>query len=434
MLAAGLGLILPAKAKSGESVLILGAGAAGLAAADALERRGIATCVIEARRRVGGRVWTVAGGVDLGASWIHGVKGNPVTALAHSSGVRTVPFDYDDILCFSQQGRLSEEASGRADGLFERLLKSVARAQESAGGSMPLSKVVRSSRERVGSEDHNLFDYAVRTGITHEYAADPEDLSLEWFDSAGEYSGGDAVFPEGYAGIFRALRPPQRLLLGETVRRIEWAAHRVRVTTDNGEHEARAVIVTLPLGVLKSGSVRFLPELPPSKSLAIARLGVGTLNKVVMEFPTIFWPRETALFGRVSDGSGEWEEWVNLTPVNGRPALVGFHAGRCAVRLEALSDEALVRSGMGALREMFGRQIPSPAQVHVTRWASDPFARGSYSHFAPGSSPEDCIQLAATVDQTLFFAGEACSATHPATVHGALESGRRAGWEIASVL
>ncbi len=286
----------------------------------------------------------------------------------------------------------------------------------------------------MGSDDRRLFDYAVRTGITHEYAADPEDLSLEWFDSAGEYPGGDAVFPDGYAGIFRALRPPQRLLLGESVRRIEWAKHRVRVTTDRGEYEARALIVTLPLGVLKSGSVRFLPELPASKSHAIARLGVGTLNKVVMEFPAVFWPRDTALFGRVSEGSGEWEEWVNLAPVNGRAALIGFHGGRCAVRLETLSDRELVRSGMDALREMFGRRIPDPSKVHITRWASDPFALGSYSHFAPGSSPEDSVRLAAAVDQTLFFAGEACSSTHPATVHGAVDSGRRAAREMVSLL
>lgn len=415
--------------------MIIGAGAAGLAAADVLERRGIPVTLLEARNRTGGRIWTARAGVDLGASWIHGVKGNPVTALARAAGAVTRPFDYDDIERFATEGGpLAPEASDLADELFERLLARVARRQETAESDSALSTAVSAFRRSIPAADHPLLDYAVRTGLIHEYAADPARLSLPWFDAAEDFPGGDAVFPNGYADIFRALRPPRQLLTGQTVREIDWTGDIVRVTTDRSEHRARAVLVTLPLGVLKRGSVRFVPGLPDAKTRAIARLGVGTLNKLVLVFPRVFWPEDTALFGRVSDGSGEWEEWVNLFPVAGQPALMGFNAGSCAERLETWSEKALVASAFAALRRMFGDQIPEPVEAFPTRWAADPFAGGSYSHFAPGSSPADPARLAEPVGGSLFFAGEACSPTHPSTVQGAILTGRRAAAALASVV
>jgi monoamine oxidase len=198
----------------------------------------------------------------------------------------------------------------------------------------------------------------------------------------------------------------------------------VAVETSAGEIQGDTVVVTLPLGVLKAGKVTFTPELPEAHRLAIARLGFGTLNKLFLRFPKVSWPSEPRLFGYVGDGW--WEEWVNFVPVNGQPVLLGFNAGAVALESESLSEQQLVASAMRVLRTMFGRSLPDPVQAIATRWGSDPFAGGSYSCYATGSSPQDRIALAKPVSRRLIFAGEACSVRHPATVHGALSSGRSA--------
>lgn len=409
---------------STDDVIIVGAGIAGLAAADRLRRAGRLVTVIEARDRIGGRIWTTSSGLELGAAWIHGVRGNPIVDLARRAGARTVPFDYESEIRYGPDGILLADSSDAwIDATIRQLARSVARSQRRAGNGASLAGPVADFAAALPTDRRNLFRYGVNTEIVHEYAADPDQLSLPWFDDGREFRGGDAIFRNGYSRIFEAFVPPSALRLGERVLAIDSTGATVVVRTTKGVLSAPRVLVTLPLGVLKAGGVAFVPDLPESKRTAIRRLGMGTLDRIVLTFPRVAWPRHPQLFGCVSRGDGRWEEWVNMVPINGRPVLVGFNAGKTAVRLESRSNAAIRGSAMGALRRVFGPDLPDPTAMQVTRWARDPFSLGSYSYAAVGSTPADRPALAAPANGRVFFAGEACSSAYPATVHGAYLSG-----------
>jgi monoamine oxidase len=178
--------------------------------------------------------------------------------------------------------------------------------------------------------------------------------------------------------------------------------------------------------------VEFVPALPATKRAAIERLGMGVLDKIWMRFDEVFWPMDQNMFGRISAQAGLWAEWVNLAKFHPQraPILLGFNAGAAARKVEALSDEDARESALDALRDMFGDDVSDPVEVRRTRWAADAYARGSYSYLAVGANLDDCDALAAPVGGRLFFAGEATSRKHAATVHGAYLSGLRAAAQV----
>lgn len=406
----------------GSRVAVVGAGMAGLAAVDRLSRAGVETVLIEARDRIGGRVWTAASGVDLGASWIHGPVGNPLVALADAVGARRVPFQWNRYGFYRDGNVLPASEAREIDRTFERLHRHALREGRRAGDGARLSTAIASFRRELPASQRELLGHIVNSYWTHEFAADPERLSLGWFDEGASLRGTDQLLPSGYAGLFEALLDADEIHLSRPVRTIRHGSGGVVLETDSGNLAADAAIITVPLGVLKRGAPVFDPPLGGGHALAIQRLGMGTLNKIYLRFPRVAWPKNLHAFGRI-DRSRLWAEWVNFVPISGQPVLMGFNGGRIAERLERQSDASILASAMDALRGTFGRSFPSPIEAHITRWHSDPWARGSYSSLAPGSTPRDRRNLAAPVHSRLILAGEAGSVESPATVHGAYRSG-----------
>ncbi len=420
LLAAGA---LPLRAAaSGTRVAVVGAGMAGLAAVDRLSRAGIETVLVEARDRIGGRIWTEGPGIELGASWIHGPTGNPLVALADAAGSRRVPFRWNRYEYYEDGETLSGAEGRKLERLYERLHSHVRREGRRASNAARLSRAVASFRRELTTEELASLEQVIHSYWTLEFAADPARLSLAWFDEGAVLRGGDQLIPRGYSGLFDALRDADEIHLGRPVRRVRHDGSGVVLETDTGDLSADAAIVTVPLGVLKRGLPAFDPPLGGVHALAIRRLGMGTLNKIILRFPRVAWPRHLHAFARIHL-SRLWAEWVNLVPFTGQPMLMGFNGGSGAERLEERSDAALIGSAMEALRETFSRSLPAPVEARVTRWHSDPWARGSYSHLAPGTTPADRRRLASPVHGRLILAGEACSVPSPSTVHGAYRSG-----------
>lgn len=417
-----LGALPLRAATSGTRVAVVGAGMAGLAAVDRLSRAGIETVLVEARDRIGGRVWTAGPGVELGASWIHGPTGNPLVTLADAVGARRVPFRWNRYEYYEDGEALSGSEGRELERLFERLQRNVRREGRRAGNAARLSRAVASFRRELSARERAALGHVVHSEWTLEYAADPSRLSLGWFDEGAVLRGGDQLIPQGYSSLFDALRDADEIHLGRPVRRLRHDGGGVVLETDTGDLTADAAIVTVPLGVLKLGLPAFDPPLGGVHALAIRRLGMGTLNKIILRFPRVAWPRHLQAFARIHP-SRLWAEWVNLAPFTGQPMLMGFNGGSRAERMEERSDAALIATAMDALRENFGRSLPSPVEARVTRWHSDPWSRGSYSNLAPGSTPADRRRLASPVHGRLILAGEACSASSPSTVHGACRSG-----------
>ncbi|MGF1531529.1 MAG: flavin monoamine oxidase family protein [Puniceicoccaceae bacterium] len=405
-------------------VLIIGVGAAGLAAAERVRQAGLLPVVIEARNRIGGRVWTVQEGFDLGASWIQGSSGNPLCALAQRAGAQIFNFDFKNRLRFRPGGVLTRNQDEQIDQEFQRLEAWISEQQNDASSSAALDNALQNYCDQLSISARTDLQYAIRTNILLEYAADSQDLSLEYFDEGEEHRGANLMLPEGYAKLLFPLQNEDEIHLGHEVRSIDWTGCPIKVQSQQATFFGDFAIITLPLGVLKADTVNFIPPLPKNHRRAIQSLGFGTLNKLILKFPNIFWPPEKHLFGFVGDGC--WEEWINLFPVTGTPALMGFSSGHHAEAMEKMTDHQICQSAMETLRQIFGPSLPDPIKVIATRWKRDPYSLGSYSAYAPGSTPADRAALAAPISNRITLAGEACSLAHPSTVHGAIESGRQA--------
>ncbi|MGL5192473.1 MAG: FAD-dependent oxidoreductase, partial [Chroococcales cyanobacterium] len=213
--------------------------------------------------------------------------------------------------------------------------------------------------------------------------------------------------------------------LQQKVTEIRYGGSGVSVTTQRETLRADAAIVTLPLGVLKSESIQFFPELPTHKQTAINRLSMGVLNKVILKFPKQFWPQDYQGLGYLHETGPDFYEFLNWSFYSQQPALMALTGGSFAREIEQLSEGEIRSRVMGVLRRSYGDRIPEPESMMVTRWSQDPFAFGSYSHIAVGGESGDRDILAEPIGDRLFFAGEATSRAYPATVHGAYLSGIR---------
>lgn len=410
-------------------VLVIGAGIAGLRAAEVLVAAGRRVIVLEARDRLGGRIYTDRSWgvpVDLGASWIHGVEDNPIAALAAAKGITTQATDYESVMYGVDGKRLGNDA---ADELESQVADLVEVGRES---SPDTDEPLRSALDRaIAAADLDPSELLnVEMGITesieHEYAADAVDLSANHFDDGGREDGGDALLPGGYDQVVAAVANGLDVRLGHIVTGVDTAGDRAVVVTSQGSFEAKSVVVTVPLGVLKSGSIEFSPALPEPKSRAIAKLGMGALSKSCLRFESQFWPDDAELINIVPAPSrrGQWVESLSLTGLVDVPALMMFNAGAFARVVETMSDAEVIASVSSALKPAFPEFSP-PTGLLRSAWSVDPFSLGSYSFIGVGASLADRDALAEP-DGRRVFAGEACSRDHAGTVHGAYASGEAA--------
>jgi monoamine oxidase len=399
-----------------QRIVVIGAGMAGLAAARRLADKGMGVTVVEARDRIGGRMFTntsLGVPIDLGAAWIHGTEGNPLVDLADQVGARRVETDFDRVALFQDGSEVSPEAVQAALTRWQEIAGELV----TLGGDAGADESVADGLAEVADLNDPLIAWCASSEIQGEYAADPDEISLKWLGTEGEFGGPDVLLPGGYQELAQHLARGLTIQLGNEVTRVTYNDSRVRLETAQGAVEADRVIVTVPLGVLKADTIAFDPPLSEEKRGAIERLGFGLLDKVVLKFDQPFWP-DNDVIGLV--GSGEPVSMlINGETFADAPLLVGLRGGRDALEREALSDQDAVAQVVTALK------APTPTGSLVTRWAADPYARGSYSFIAVGSSPDDMRTLGEPVNDRLAFAGEATNPEFFGTVHGAYQSGIR---------
>ena len=425
-------------------VIIIGAGMAGMGAASTLKKKGVSVIVLEARDRIGGRTYSVpstAAGksffADLGASWIHGVTGNPLIPLAKTANVavQAKVYDYENSQTYYDNGK---EVPDAVDSKFADLWDTFedyvddAKDEDYDGEDPGIQSVINAfiKDEKLSGDALRFFQYQVNVNIEHEYAAPISDLSL-YADEDNELPGGDKLITGGFGNIVEYLAKGIDVRLKTQVTQIDYSDSTVVVTTSGGSFSADKVIVTLPIGVLKADVVKFNPPLPDTNQAAIDAMGSGLLNKCILIFDKVFWDTKINMFDRVSSsGDGSWGETLSLVPATGLPVLYAFNAAKYAEALEKKSDTATIAEAMAMLRKIWP-SAPNPTKYYVTRWKSDPFARGSYSYTTKDMEFKDVhTDIAETLgDDQVFFAGEHTSVDYPATAHGAYLSGIKAATE-----
>lgn len=430
--------------------IVIGSGISGLAAASRLREvlpAGEKIVVLESSDRVGGRLHTLKSHfshpdtsadipVDLGAQWIHGTKDNPLTELA-TEKIQPPPnhlvTDYDNAIYYDQGEELGGSKISSIWKDYDKIFALAEDAQNS-GFDVPLSTVWDAAYETEGftEEQKRMTNFAVVNELELEYAASISGLSSWWFDSDSSFSGADWLFPGGYNQITDYLAKDFTIETSDAVVSISYtdSDSRILVETASGkEYSATKVIVTVPLGVLKKNRVLFTPELPDGIQSAISGLGMGVLDKNVLQFPSNFWGGETKdFFYNIGPGLSRasispYVENLNLAKyIPGSNMLCIFDSGDTAIANSELEEATRVENIMTKLR-LIWPDAPAPTNFKLTTWLKDENSFGSYSYIAPYSSPSSRKAFVEPVDSKVYFAGEHTCVNMPSTAHGAYMSG-----------
>ncbi|VFQ68442.1 unnamed protein product [Cuscuta campestris] len=438
------------------TVVVIGAGISGLVAARQLIFLGFKVVVLEGRTRPGGRVRSkkmsggqngVTAAADLGGSVLTGINGNPLGVLARQLGL---PLHKVRDICplYLPNGKtVNSDTDSMVETSFNKLLDRVCKLREammvevksidvSLGTALETFRSVYRIAE--DPQERMLLDWHL-ANLEYANASLMSELSLAFWDQDDPYEmGGDHCFiPGGNERLVRALAEDVPVVYERPVESVRYGVDGVLVYAGSQEYRADMVLCTVPLGVLKKGTIEFVPELPAKKREAIERLGYGLLNKVAILFPYDFWGGEIDTFGHLNEDPsmrGEFFLFYSYSAVSGGPLLVALVAGEAAIGFERMSPLEAVGRVLDILRGIFGPKgiaVPDPIQAVCTRWGQDKFSHGSYSYVAIGSSGDDYDILAESVAGRLFFAGEATNRQYPATMHGAFLSGMR---EAAHIL
>ena len=416
---------------NGKIVVVIGAGISGLAAAKKLKENGFDVIVLEAQDKVGGRLRTnrtLGVAFDEGASWIHGTNGNPLTNLAQQAGMNTAFTDDESLVCYDIGGVL------RSDIAFENAaaeLETILSTLKNSGSATQSFETVFNNLHPTKVNDR-LWKFLLSTYITFDLG-DLDKVSSTLYDEGEEFSGEERISTNGYDIIPNFLANGLNIQLNQRVSKIDYSNSKAKISHNGTITEADYVLVTVPLGVLKSGNIQFVPALPTAKQTAIQKVGMNCVNKFLLTWNTPFWDNKQYIC-YTPETRDKFNYFVNVNKfhpsVNG---LMTFAYSNYARQTEAMTDAQIIDEIMLHLKDIYGNSIPNPTNMLRTKWQTNENSYGAYSFTQVGTEMRHFDDLAEEVNDRLFFAGEHTEADYFSTAHGAYLSGIREADKIISL-
>jgi monoamine oxidase len=416
-----------------KSVIVIGAGISGLAAAKKLTDIGFKVTVLESQDKVGGRLRTnrdLGIAFDEGASWIHGINGNPITDLANDAGMTSFITEDD-------QRKRSYDFGGslRTESTYQNAedeLYNILDSMMNSGNSTESFETVF-NRLYPSKANDTLWKFLLSTYVTFD-CGDLNNLSSLYYNEGEEFSGVEKIATNGFDTIANYLANNVIVKFNERVTNINYSKEKIHVTHNGFISEADYVIVTVPLGVLKANAIQFTPQLPASKTNAIQKVGMNCVNKFLLTWDTAFWD-DVQYISYTPIQKDKYNYFVNVKKFHPSVnALMTFAYADYARQTENEMDAIIISDIMDHLKDIYGNSIPAPTNMLRTKWQSNKNAYGSYSYTAVGTEMQHFDDLAESINNQLFFAGEHTSIDYYSTVHGAYLSGIREAEKIIDLL
>uniref|UniRef100_A0A8C7LY86 [histone-H3]-N(6),N(6)-dimethyl-L-lysine(4) FAD-dependent demethylase n=1 Tax=Oncorhynchus kisutch TaxID=8019 RepID=A0A8C7LY86_ONCKI len=431
------------------NVIVIGAGASGLAAARQLQNFGMQVVMLEASERIGGRVWddTSLGGVTVGrgAQIVNGCVNNPIALMSEQLSIKMHKLGERCDL-FQEGGSATDPAiDKRMDFHFNAILDVVSewRKDKSQNQDTPLGEkiqeVYKTFLQESGVQFSQLEEKVLQFHLSNlEYACGStlDQVSARSWDHNeffAQFSGDHTLLTEGYSSVLN------KLAEGLDIRIKSPVSHQIRCP-NYLSFLAKCVLVTVPLTLLQKNIIQFNPPLPERKLKAIHSLGAGLIEKVALQFPFRFWDGKIQgadYFGHIPpspDKRGMFGVFYDMDPQGKRSVLMSVISGEAVPSIRDMEDKDVADQCMKVLRELFKEQeVPDPVNYFVTRWSRDMWSQMSYSFVKTGGSGEAYDIIAEDVQGKVFFAGEATNRHFPQTVTGAYLSGVREASKIAAL-
>ncbi len=417
---------------SDKKVVIIGAGISGLAAAKKLKDTGFNVVVLESQSKIGGRLSTnrsLGIAFDEGASWIHGITGNPITSLAQQAGMNTFHTVDEDRKSYDIGGTVRSSIDyDNAETTLYTILETM---MNQGHATQSFETVFNTSYPNLVND--RLWKFLLSTYVTFD-TGDLNKLSSLLYNEGEEFNGIETIATNGYDTIPQFLSNGLDIQLNQKVSTIDYSQEKVSVMHNGMITEADYVVVTVPLGVLKANAIQFTPALPSAKTTAIEKIGMNCVNKFLLKWDNPFWD-DVQYLSYTPEERDKFNYFVNVKKFHPTVnALMTFAYADYARLTETMSDAAVIQEIMKHLKDMYGNGIPNPTHMLRTQWNSHEHSFGAYSYTAMGTEMRHFEDLAEEVDDKLFFAGEHTEVDYFSTVHGAYLSGIREADKIIDLV
>lgn len=419
--------ILPQSKK--KEVLIIGAGISGLAAGRRLIAEGFQVTILEARNRIGGRIWTdnaMGNPIEMGATFVYDNKLNPISKLINQFKMDVIDFPLEKLELYDSKGNnIVTEDNSKSEShykTFQRKLNSM-KDSLSKGKSILSAKDIILPELVLSEKERDSLDILISSNLENKFGTDLKNISLQSSDEKLISLGSSSLIMEGFSELIHQLGKGLNVKFSHIVSKIEYDKT-IKVTTNQGEFTSDYAIVTVPLGVLKKKKIQFVPELPEKKQFAIQNLGFGTINKVFYKFPKKFWSNDFKRFKMISQSKENFVEFWDLNVEKQTPILTTFLSGDSAISLETKNKKDILRESMVTIKKIFGNKAPTPVEIQYSKWNLDPFSAGTSSYLSIHAELENFKTLGEPVGELLRFAGEA-TVTPSNSVEAAFLSGER---------